>query len=35
MAVGQSLPSDAGAVFDTIVTLDAADIAPQVSWQLR
>ena len=28
----KSLPSDADAVFDTIVELQAADIAPQVSW---
>jgi len=28
----KSLPSDAGAVFDTTVILQAADIAPQVSW---
>jgi 3-isopropylmalate/(R)-2-methylmalate dehydratase large subunit len=28
----QSLPSDDGAAFDTVITLDAADIAPQVSW---
>jgi len=28
----KSLPSDAGAVFDTTVILAAADIAPQVSW---
>jgi 3-isopropylmalate/(R)-2-methylmalate dehydratase large subunit len=28
----QSLPSDEGAVYDAVVTLDAADIAPQVSW---
>jgi 3-isopropylmalate/(R)-2-methylmalate dehydratase large subunit len=32
MAYWQSLPSDEGAAFDTVVTLDAADIAPQVSW---
>nr|WP_217884097.1 3-isopropylmalate dehydratase large subunit [Crenothrix polyspora] len=32
MAYWQSLPSDEGAVFDTVITLDAADIAPQVSW---
>jgi 3-isopropylmalate/(R)-2-methylmalate dehydratase large subunit len=32
MAYWQSLPSDEGAVFDAIVELDAADIAPQVSW---
>ncbi|MFC6439493.1 3-isopropylmalate dehydratase large subunit [Bowmanella sp. JS7-9] len=28
----QSLPSDADAHFDSIVRLDAADIAPQVTW---
>ncbi|ARU95161.1 3-isopropylmalate dehydratase large subunit [Tatumella citrea] len=28
----KSLKSDSDAVFDTIVTLDAADIAPQVTW---
>jgi len=28
----QSLPSDEGAQFDTTVVLQAADIAPQVSW---
>mgnify|MGYP001815558918 CR=1 FL=1 len=32
MAYWQSLPSDEGAEFDTVVTLDAAEIAPQVSW---
>jgi 3-isopropylmalate/(R)-2-methylmalate dehydratase large subunit len=32
LAYWQGLPSDEGAVFDTIVELDAADIAPQVSW---
>ncbi|MFI3137922.1 MAG: 3-isopropylmalate dehydratase large subunit [Methylococcaceae bacterium] len=32
MAYWQSLPSDADAAFDTIIILDAADIAPQVSW---
>jgi 3-isopropylmalate/(R)-2-methylmalate dehydratase large subunit len=32
MAYWQSLPGDAGATFDTVITLDAADIAPQVSW---
>jgi 3-isopropylmalate/(R)-2-methylmalate dehydratase large subunit len=32
MAYWKSLPSDGGAVFDATVTLDAADIAPQVSW---
>jgi 3-isopropylmalate/(R)-2-methylmalate dehydratase large subunit len=32
LAYWKSLPSDAGAEFDTIITLDAADIAPQVSW---
>jgi 3-isopropylmalate/(R)-2-methylmalate dehydratase large subunit len=28
----KSLPSDDGAQFDTVVKLDAADIAPQVTW---
>ena len=32
LAYWKSLPSDEGAEFDTIITLDAADIAPQVSW---
>ncbi|MFI3217568.1 MAG: 3-isopropylmalate dehydratase large subunit, partial [Methylococcales bacterium] len=32
MAYWKSLPSDAGAEFDAVITLDAADIAPQVSW---
>ena len=32
LAYWKSLPSDEGAVFDATVTLDAADIAPQVSW---
>ena len=32
LAYWNSLPSDAGAKFDTVITLDAADIAPQVSW---
>lgn len=32
LAYWQSLPSDEGAEFDTIITLNAADIAPQVSW---
>lgn len=32
MAYWQSLPGDEDAVFDAVVTLDAADIAPQVSW---
>lgn len=32
MAYWNSLPSDAGAEFDTVINLDAADIAPQVSW---
>ena len=32
LAYWQSLPSDEGAVFDAVVTLEAADIAPQVSW---
>lgn len=32
LAYWKSLPSDDGAVFDAIITLDAANIAPQVSW---
>ncbi len=32
LAYWQSLPSDEGAKFDAVVTLDATDIAPQVSW---
>lgn len=32
LAYWQSLPSDEGTEFDTIISLDAADIAPQVSW---
>ena len=32
LAYWKSLPSDEGAVFDAIITLGAADIAPQVSW---
>jgi 3-isopropylmalate/(R)-2-methylmalate dehydratase large subunit len=32
LAYWKSLPSDAGAEFDAVITLDAADIAPQVSW---
>jgi 3-isopropylmalate/(R)-2-methylmalate dehydratase large subunit len=32
LAYWQSLPSDDGAQFDAVVELDAADIAPQVSW---
>ena len=32
LAYWKSLPSDEGAVFDATVTLNAADIAPQVSW---
>ena len=32
MAYWQSLPSDEGVQFDAVVELDAADIAPQVSW---
>jgi 3-isopropylmalate/(R)-2-methylmalate dehydratase large subunit len=31
-AYWQTLPSDADAVFDTEITLQAADIAPQVTW---
>lgn len=32
VAYWKSLPSDEGAKFDTIVTLDAAEIEPQVTW---
>jgi 3-isopropylmalate/(R)-2-methylmalate dehydratase large subunit len=32
LAYWKTLPSDEGAVFDATVVLDAADIAPQVSW---
>ena len=32
MAFWQSLPSDEGAEFDAVITLDADEIAPQVSW---
>jgi 3-isopropylmalate/(R)-2-methylmalate dehydratase large subunit len=32
LAYWQSLPSDEGAQFDAVVELEAADIAPQVSW---
>ncbi len=32
LAYWQSLPSDEGAQFDAVVELQAADIAPQVSW---
>ncbi|TAN51679.1 MAG: 3-isopropylmalate dehydratase large subunit [Methylococcaceae bacterium] len=32
LAYWQSLSSDAGAAFDAVITLDAVDIAPQVSW---
>ncbi|PWQ92828.1 3-isopropylmalate dehydratase large subunit [Leucothrix pacifica] len=32
VAYWKSLPSDDGAVFDTVVELDAAEIAPQVTW---
>ena len=32
LAYWKSLPSDEGAEFDTVITLNAADIAPQVSW---
>jgi 3-isopropylmalate/(R)-2-methylmalate dehydratase large subunit len=32
LAYWQSLPSDSDAVFDAVITLNAADIAPQVSW---
>jgi len=30
--VWKSLPTDDGATFDTVVELDAAEIAPQVTW---
>ncbi len=32
VAYWRTLPSDAGAHYDTVVVLDAAQIAPQVSW---
>jgi 3-isopropylmalate/(R)-2-methylmalate dehydratase large subunit len=32
LAYWRTLPTDAGAVYDRTVTLDAADIAPMVSW---
>ncbi len=32
LAYWKSLPSDEGAAFDQVVNLDAADIAPQVTW---
>ncbi|MGD0961720.1 MAG: 3-isopropylmalate dehydratase large subunit [Methylomonas sp.] len=32
LAYWKTLPSDEGAVFDAVVILDAAEIAPQVSW---
>ena len=32
VAAWRELPSDAGAVYDTLVELDAAEIAPYVSW---
>ena len=32
LAYWQSLPSDDGTNFDAVIELDAADIAPQVSW---
>jgi 3-isopropylmalate/(R)-2-methylmalate dehydratase large subunit len=32
LAYWQSLPSDQGAQFDAVIELEAADIAPQVSW---
>lgn len=32
LAYWKSLPTDDGAQFDTVVELDAADIAPQVTW---
>jgi 3-isopropylmalate/(R)-2-methylmalate dehydratase large subunit len=28
----RTLPSDAGAFYDTVITLNAADIAPQITW---
>jgi 3-isopropylmalate/(R)-2-methylmalate dehydratase large subunit len=32
LAYWKSLPSDEGAEFDAVITLDAADIVPQVTW---
>ena len=32
IAYWRTLPSDAGAIYDRVVTLDAADIAPMVTW---
>jgi 3-isopropylmalate/(R)-2-methylmalate dehydratase large subunit len=32
VAYWKTLPTDAGAVYDTVVTLDTADIAPMVTW---
>jgi len=32
VAYWRTLPSDPGAVYDTVVTLDATDIAPMVTW---
>ena len=32
VAYWRTLPSDAGAIYDRVVTLDAADIAPMVTW---
>ena len=32
LAYWQSLPSDAGAAFDTVIELNAEEIAPQVTW---
>ena len=32
LAYWKTLPSDEGAEFDTVIELDAADIAPQVTW---
>ncbi len=32
LAYWKSLPSDEGAEFDTVITLEAGDIAPQISW---
>jgi 3-isopropylmalate/(R)-2-methylmalate dehydratase large subunit len=32
VAYWRTLPSDPGAVYDTVVEIDAADIAPQVTW---
>jgi 3-isopropylmalate/(R)-2-methylmalate dehydratase large subunit len=32
VAYWQTLPSDPGAIYDRVVTLDATDIAPQLTW---